>query len=251
MATGRTDQGGGADSPRDAGGARREGARAELYELLARREPLDPELAAHLEMTSIGLCIRHPLVYSMVHGEPLNALVNQALADKRAELERAATAGDWHSVVFLHERPWRSHALHRYRRRIPARRYWPLVADVWVDAENIRDLPELWQRLLHDPRPGRERMMRSSERSALAALPDVVELWQGHTDERDDGWSWSTDRSVAVWFAQRFAALEDATAMLTHARAARVDVTAYLLRRGENEIVIDPEKVEIVRTTTL
>ena len=83
---------------------------------------------------------------------------------------------------------------------------------------------------------------------ALAALPEQVEIFQGHTHRRDDGWSWTTERAVAVWFAHRFALLEGARPRLSRAFVSRSNVTAYLLSRGESEVLVPPECVK-ERTT--
>lgn len=222
-----------------------------LETLLHADEPLDPALDAYLRRTSLGPCIRHPLVYSILHHDSLNALVNAQLANKQAALADAVARADWDSVVFLHERPWRAEALHEHAHLIPDTTYWELLARVWADSENIRELPHLWDGLLHDQRPGREAMMDAAEHAALAALPDRVTIWQGHTDSRHDGWSWTTDRDTAVWFAQRFAHLEQAVPMLRQGAVRRADVAAYLLRRGESEILVDPACVDVISDNPL
>jgi hypothetical protein len=85
--------------------------------------------------------------------------------------------------------------------------------------------------------------MDEDERLALAKMPTEFTVYQGCTDERDDGWSWTTIEETARWFARRFADLEHANPVLRVARVKLNDVTAYFTRRNESEILIDPSLV--------
>lgn len=229
----------------------------ELQDLLSGDiEPLDPELRAHLQQTSIGPMIRHPLLYSLFHHDALNRHTNACFRHKLAELAEAEERRAYDKAVWLHERPYRADALARYagldgRARMTDRDYWELVAAVWVDSENIREQPRLWDRLLHDPRGSRDHLMDDDERAALASLPDMFTIWQGHTTERDDGWSWTTEESTAIWFAQRFANLERSRPALSRSTVSRDKVAAYLLRRGEHEILVDPAALDGITTIEL
>jgi hypothetical protein len=206
---------------------------------------LDPELARYQSTSSIGLSIRHPLVYSVMHAPMLNRIVNVALAEKKRRLAEAEEAEDWHTYVFLHERPYRAQALAAIADRATDAYYWELLTRVWMDSENIPEEADLWAELLADERPGREHMMDDDERAALAALPDVVTVYQGHTTERDDGWSWTTRLATAAWFADRFADMEDDEAVVTTGTVRREHITAYLLGRNEYEVLVDPSFVSI------
>ena len=70
-------------------------------------EELNPELQEYLDCEAGFTCIRHPLVYSIMHVPPLNKLMNQSLGHKKQMLSEALEKGDWSRVVFLHERPYR------------------------------------------------------------------------------------------------------------------------------------------------
>lgn len=212
--------------------------------LNAPAEPLDDELAACVVAGPLGPAIKHPLVVAPVYGPQMNALYNAQLRSKQDEVAAAAAAGDVERLVWLHERPWRAEVFAASAGALDDREYWRLVARVWVDSENIVEMVGLWDELLRAPRAGRESTMTRHERDALAALPERVEIFQGHTQRRDDGWSWTTERSVAVWFARRFALLEGARPRLSRAFVARSNVTAYLLSRGEFEVLVAPEFVE-------
>ena len=88
-------------------------------------------------------------------------------------------------------------------------------------------------------------------REALKAMGPVLSVWQGHTTDRDDGWSWTLDLEKAEWFARRFASMEGSEPVLTHGMVAKADVVAYFTRRNEEEILVAPENVSTVSMAAL
>lgn len=224
--------------PQDDAGAR-------LIALLnAPFQELDDELAACLVDGPIGKAIKHPLVVAPVYGPGLNAFYNEQLRSKQAEISAAIRDGGYAQVVWLHERPWRAEAFAAIAARLDDSQYWRLLAQVWIDSENIVEMAALWDDLLRADRPDRAAMMTDDEQAALAALPERIEVFQGHTDRRDDGWSWTTDDETATWFAHRFARLEGGTPRLSRGWVRRSEVFAHLLSRGEAEILAPPEQIE-------
>lgn len=209
-------------------------------------EELDPELEAfHYESDNGWDVIKHPLVFSIVHAPFMNHRCNQQLAYKKRATAKALEEGQWHSYVFLHERPFRVDAFKRIAKRMDDEAYWDLLSECWIDSENIRENPAVWTRLLRSKRPGREHLMSEADRALLAQFPDTIEVFQGHTDERDDGWSWTIDQSKAEWFARRFADFEHADPVVSYGTCSKSDVIAFLTNRGESEILIPRTKVQI------
>lgn len=224
----------------------------DLLDWFGEYEDLDPELEDHLNDGPLGPCIQHPLVYSIMHTPLQNSLVNRQLQHKLEALDRARNEADWHSYVFLHERPWRLDALVDVMTEMTPPRWWELFGTVWIDSENIRENYETWTDLLRSGNPDHMRsMMSNDEMLALDALPDAITIYQGHTSERDDGWSWTTRLETAAWFARRFASLERDEAMLSTAWVPKTDVVAYLLSRNEYEILVDPDNVRDIETAAL
>ena len=221
-----------------------------LRALIEDHEPeeLDPALEACLFMHDDGwVSLKHPLVYSIMHNPMFNRMVNVQFKHKKKALAQAELDGDWATYIWLHERPYRSGALAAIADRLDGPTYWELLASVWIDSENIVQMRDQWDELLADTREGREFMMSDDERAALAALPELITVYQGHTDERDDGWSWTTDRDIAEWFAGRFANLEGGEPRMTIGNVARRSVVAYLLRRNEYEVLVNPDFVVATR----
>jgi hypothetical protein len=216
-----------------------------LTELFHRQEELDPELAEWVyDSDSLGPCIKHPLVFSMMHFPQQNAMVNAQLKGKKAAVTRAEAEGEWHSYIYLHERPHRVEAFINAASRMTDTQYWHNLASIWIDSENIRQNPRLWEQLLRSKRPERQSIMDDEERDALDAMPGLIPVYQGHTVRRHDGWSWTTDRAKAEWFAQRFSDFESSPPALTTGVVYKRLVIAYFTGRGESEIVADRRNVK-------
>jgi len=220
---------------------------ADINDLRAQAEnPADllPILEASIvEFESGMVFIKHPFVNELYFGPALHARYNAQFEYKQKATAKARADRQWHAVVFITERPWRFERLLDIADEMTDAEFWELVSDVWQDSENIRENQDQWDDLLRTDRPGREHMMTDVERAALDRLPDRIAVYQGHTDERDDGWSWTTDEATARFFARRFADFESATGIVTEAVVNKSDVTAYLMGRSEFEILIDPELV--------
>jgi hypothetical protein len=212
---------------------------------------LDPVLQAALQLTPLGLAIKHPFVNAVPYAPPFAALYNEQLLQKRNILATAIASGEWHTAVFVHERPWRIDALVAIADRMSDAEYWELVRETWMDAENIPECRAVWDRVLRAPRADREHLTDSTDREELAILPDVVTLFQGRTNARDDGWSWTLDRAVGEWFANRFAMFENAKPVLASVEVPKVLISALLLGRNEREVLVDPLLIGNVTTIAL
>ena len=198
-------------------------------------EPLDPELAAYVnEDPMLGKMLRHPLVYQVPLVMPGHA--NISLRTKKEAIAKALEDGDFSQVIWLHERPYRMAALMEHvlgEVPGPLTSYSPevqdLVLDVWVDTENIREHLIDWADLFDVPEG--TLLGTPEEHAAFEALPDPVPAWRGGTA---GAWSWSPTRSVAETFAAR------SGHPVRHAMIPKKDVFGYLLRRGEDELLVRP-----------
>lgn len=220
-------------------------------------EPLAPELQPYFEENCLAPdgalrlpALRHPLVYSVPHLPGMNWLANDQLRHKGALCEQALTDGDWDAFVLLHERPYRPDALLQAvdelaREPLTPADYWQLVAWVWRDSENIHQNMHKWRDLWARPRYRSSRSacaMNPEEQAALAAMPREIRVFRGQSALHPPGMSWTPDRDRAVWFAFR---LRPEEPTVISGRVRRDDVLAYLTGRGEDEIVVLPERVEV------
>lgn len=225
-----------------------------VADLLHGSEELHPDLADHLQdMDDLGQWIHHRLLIAPFYMPQMNSIYNAQYESKQQAVGRAKGTRDWHTYVFLHERPYRIDAFQDLDDMglLTDQEYWQLLADVWVDSENIREFPERWESLLSSDRGHRNWMMDAGEMGAFDALPEVVYIYQGHTVDRDDGWSWTTDLVKAEWFARRFSKMEGDAPLVTHGHVEKRRVLAYLTRRGESEILVSPDWVIIDKVVGL
>ena len=226
--------------------------KADLDELLGRQEDLDPELEECLSYDGLfGATIKHPLVFSIAHHPAFNAMVNAQLRSKRIALDRAQDSQNWHSYVYLHERPYRLDAFMDIRDAIiKSEHYWELLGSIWVDSENIWQNAQAWRDLFEEPERGcMEYFMEPGDRSALKLPPErggllpIFTVYRGFSYEGgEDGFSWTVDKARAKWFARRLCR-EDEVPMVATGTISRRDVIGYMSGRGEQEIVALPENV--------
>lgn len=230
----------------------------EMRDLAAMQaEDLHPDLVPWVEESgSFGPMLRHPLVYQV----PLyNAgVANRVFAGKKARIETHAEAGDWHTVVFMHERPYRLKAFIDYCTGYDGEtgeilplteyvneEYRALAADVWVDSENINQNLDEWRALIAQPGdyPTGLWLGTEDERAAFEALPwdedDCIQAWRGGVV---GDWSWTTSISTAQFFSRQ------SGHPVRTARINKAECFGYLTRRSENELLVmyTPEREALV-----
>lgn len=216
----------------------------ELKSLMDKQEDLHPDLQRAVEHhENLGPCIKHPLVFSMMHSPFQNAFVNQMYAQKKKAVDDAWNENRWGSFVFLHERPYRLEAFLEAADHMSDEDYWKILGDIWTDSENIWQNYDEWAEALSADRADRKGMMDDDERKFLADLPDSFTIYRGVNDDHGHlGFSWSLSEERATWFAKRFES-HRGEAMLIAAEVKKTDVIAYFDGRGEEEIVVMPESV--------
>lgn len=211
------------------------------------QEDLCPELAACLRHVPEGWdVVHHPLVISIMHIPQLNGRVNQQLVAKKKMIEEASDARDWMTYVFGHERPYRAEALESISGRVDDdTEWWDLVGRVWTDTENPHECCEAWEAIFED-RDGRDRMMGYEESERLFLMPDELVVYRGSNapDKLGSGYSWTTDKKVARWFATRY----NRRGWITTGTVDKADIVAVIDRRNEHEVIVYPENVRDMKT---
>jgi len=229
-------------------------------------EELDPELALYLEDGgAFGPCIKHPLYYHMIYAPPFAAVCNEQFRAKKRHVRELLEDRELESVIWFYERPYRlrqfleldQNAWNKYGGLgFRPQSYWSMLGNLWVDTENMWQDYDLWHKALHDERPCRWAIMDREERVELRKLrrrktPILIFRGYAHTGP-DRGFSWTLSRTRAGWFAERYAGVNgrDEPTMVT----AVVDAENIIARfdsRGEEEVVVLPEHVHVVKTTRL
>lgn len=214
-------------------------------------EELDPDLQACLTTTDTGMVvIRHPLHYSLMHAPFMNRNANLALQYKREALAEAMKERDYSSAVYLHERPYRLQAFSDICWNLRPHAFWELLSALWTDCENHGEERELWRVMLTADHAHRWAMMTADERVVLRSLGRKAPIWvhRGYTtDDAAQGFSWTLNLRVARWFSQRYRTLGDYAAVATGV-VDRENVIAYQSARNEEELIILPEHVNVIKT---
>jgi len=174
--------------------------------------------------------------------------INDIVEEKTRLLDQARAERDWNSFVFLHQRPYRIDALAEVMEVERPSRLWPLVGDVWLDSAAPSDSEDLWEEVWSRAftqsgkrRKTSLRVMSPAERRALDELPETITVWRGCSREGAvDGFSWTLDREMAIWFAYRFGGRGDEPAILAEVSVSKESVLAYFERRRESEVVLWP-----------
>jgi hypothetical protein len=224
---------------------------SQLQELMETQEELDPELEAYREVSEQGWdMIRHPLVYSVLHVPQMNALVNAQLKAKKKAMARAVHKRDWHSYVFLHEKPYRIDAFAAVCGRIGDSRYWELLGDIWTNTENMWQNQQSWTECLTAARRYRSHMMTAEERGTLNLYPARgIPVYRGFSVPGGEvGLSWTVNKTVAKFFACRLAELHHSP-RIAAGFVDRRNVIAYFNGRDESEVVVLPNNVRDISIT--
>jgi hypothetical protein len=119
-----------------------------------------------------------------------------------------------------------------------------MVADLWIDSENIFQNIDTWESLLFDSRDLHLRplLMSRQDRHFLSDLPDKVTIFRGCHECNAEGFSWTIDRDIAVKLGKRFRS----ECTVLKGICDKDHIVAYFSSRGESEIVIHHLDVEIV-----
>lgn len=187
--------------------------------------------------------IRHPLVYAVPFFDTREEIVrlNKMLDHKKEAVIEAESNHNWGRYIFLYERPWRLHAFKQINASMDDSDYWKLLAEVWIDCENIREHRMDWWEMLTSTRRKRKMFMDTSDRCTFRKLPVQIEAYRGTREiEKDShyfGFSWTLNREKADWFAKRFVHRDDGGPVVCIAQFDRNLCVGYLNGRGEEELV--------------
>lgn len=204
---------------------------------------LDAELVACLEDDGpTGLpFIKHPLLVTL-YAAGLEGHYNAQLGAAKLLRARYEDAGQWHSALWLHARPWRLWAfVTRYAERMSAADAGDLLSELWRDTEGPSLARETWLEMFRLYAPVSPVMRRS--RLALPTRPFTV--FRGMSEDEAEGGvyglSWTLEQGKAEWFARRF----ERDGVVIEAVVEPEHVFAYLPERGESEVVIDTDTADL------
>lgn len=186
--------------------------------------------------------IAHPLLYVIQYDRDQNPNYNRRLEEKEKARAHAIREGDFHTAIFLHERPHRLNALMALHATLlmepqggtlihhanAGEMLGRCLPQVYIDAEGIHVNASEWRTLF---------MALPEEYRNLDLLPPgEFDIWRGVQDTRpiDSGISWTLSEDRARWFARRYGGDRGQTQQRT---VTAQDVAYYTDERGEQDVV--------------
>lgn len=210
-------------------------------------EELHEDLKEYLNDTDfIGQVLQHPLVYQVPYSPHLNKMANKQYEFKKNKLNQSIEKKDWDSYIFMHERPYRLEAFQAIEDQLSDQEYWSTLQSVFVDSENINQNYYDWENLFYSERNGKEHFMSEDSKIAFDKLPEELIIYRGFVNEDGEkSFSWSLDLERATWFANRFNSDEES--YVAKATVNKKDIIGYIVDRSEEEIVVLPENLNIIK----
>lgn len=125
-------------------------------------------------------------------------------------------------------------AVAMWRAKVPRPAYRVFLSSAWMkDHREVEAAAQNRRTLAH--------MFRYAAFELPAELSDVVTVWRGTShlslEDSKKGYSWTTDRDMACWFAMRFAESNGSPLVLT-ADIAKRDIAMFTNEREESEAVL-------------
>ena len=206
----------------------------EQTDFFAKSEELNYELRPFVTQ-GIFPMIQHPFLYSVPYFEIMNPQINRMYEQKKMLIQKAKKEKNWNQFVFLYERPYRLEAFVSIQNYLKPKEYWELLADIWVDSENIWQNKATYKKLFSKHRDYKKYFMNSKERKYFDSLPEQIVAYRGYVKGQNRrGFSYTLDKKQAEWFAKRF----DNDGSVAKIVVPKSRVLAYTNRRGEKELII-------------
>lgn len=196
---------------------------------------LHPDLEACLEEMESGIVVlRHPLVVTLL---PISEVANAIYEQKREQVTKLESEGQWDKAIWLYERPFRMEQFLKWWDEgvISASLAPRMFRAVWIDSEDPQFFHEQVLDLLHQIGFVTDENHDSPQ--------EPITVFRGTLPQWHRGMSWTRSMDIAVWFAKRF----DRNGSVYECTAPPDAVLAMLDDRGEQEVILDPEPLTITQ----
>jgi hypothetical protein len=211
--------------------------RIKVQEVYSDGEELLPELKSSI--IDGGLfnrkSIQHPLVIGDLDLMP-NSYYNIQLIRKQQKLKEFEKNNEFESYLFLIEKPFRvlffSELVRQKKIKKLSKTYWRILSSLWTGSENIFQHKELWKELLKD-KTNSHYFMSKKDLEFYNSLENEFIVYRGY-NQWEDGYSYTIDKDVAIWFAERFGQ----NGLIRERLVKKEDVFAFTNSRQEKEIII-------------
>ena len=179
--------------------------------------------------------IQHPLVIGDL-GSNSNSFYNKELIRKQQKLNEYEKKKNYKSYLFLIEKPFRVlffiKLIKQNKIKKFSKKYWRIIRFLWTRSENIFQHKELWKELLKD-KTNSHYFMSKKDLEFYNSLENEFIVYRGY-NQWEDGYSYTIDKDVAIWFAERFGQ----NGIIKERLVKKEDVFAFTNSREEKEIII-------------
>ena len=190
-------------------------------------DTLNPEYT--LDESGMMPVLRHPLIVMPFTGDVTAA--NKILEVQRERARSYADDSNLAGFVWSHARPFRPEILWLHRDMADDNQVFSKLAiECWTDTEFPSDQDSLWDLIWSEVDPSTGCTPDDWAHLNRMGDSDHVELFRGGSRT---GRSWTTDRSVAEFFANRFGDGKVHRLMIDP-----LQIVAYISGRGESECVL-------------
>jgi len=211
--------------------------RIKVQEVYSDGEELLPELKSSI--IDGGLfnrkSIQHPLVIGDLDLMP-NSYYNNQLIRKQQKLKEFEKNNEFESYLFLIEKPFRvlffSELVRQNKIKKLSKTYWRILSSLWTGSENIFQHKDLWKELLKD-KTNSHYFMSKKDLEIYNSLENEFIVYRGY-NQWEDGYSYTIDKDVAIWFAERFGQ----NGIIKERLVKKADVFAFTNSRQEKEIIM-------------
>jgi len=209
--------------------------------LLNTKDELHPDLMPYYTPAEDGgmEMVKHPFCYSVPHSQNMNALVNERYRLIKDHMAKLWDEGKWSRFIFLHERPYRLDAFLQTLEFLTDEEFNELLAEIWVDSENIWQNKTAWENLFKYEAFNKNLFMSDDDLASYKSLPEKFTIYRGTKPNRELGMSWTLDEDKAAWFARRLTRKSE-KAIVIQAEMTKEHTLAYLGERNESEIITLP-----------
>ena len=146
--------------------------------------------------------------------------------------------------LFRHfDKPERFEALMRLRSVLSPSDFYRLFGDIWINSESLYMHQDAIREALTNPPAAHIYMMEPEEREMYDRVPEITTIYRGCWADNQESWSYTLNEQRATWFARRCP--YDGQPLLVTAQVKRTDIIAFFTRRGEEEVVVDPDDIQI------
>lgn len=124
--------------------------------------------------------------------------------------------------------------------------FWPVFQENWGGCDTTWNYRSQVLALLRRHAQIPLEHLSEDDQYVLRNLPPLVTIYRGCSRDRVRGLSWTTNRAVAVEFAEGHRGIRVPLAVVATAVLPRVKVFTVFSERSEDELLVDPDALRIV-----